>query len=107
MSALTEANYDGYSRQEVVWYKPYQGTGGPAILQGASLLFAPTDALSSNTIQGIFLSDSAVSGAGDLWAGQVLPAPGIVLQSPLTVLKVLVEIWLTQQQVYGMAAIFS
>jgi hypothetical protein len=105
MGQIVEASYDGYARQEIVWYPPYQGTAGPATLEGASLMFAPTDALVPQTIGGIILADSLTG--GDLWAGQPLPAPGTPLTGPLTVLKVVPDIALTQQLVYGGCAVFS
>jgi hypothetical protein len=99
MPSIVEASYDGYARQQVSWYPVYQSSGGLVTLEGGSLYFAPTDALISQTMTGIFLCDALVG--GNLWAGQPIPAPGKVMSNPLTVIKVLPAVGLGFGPNYG------
>lgn len=103
MSSVIEASYDGYARQEVVWYPVYQSSGGPVVLEGGSLFFSPTDSAVSQTITGIFLADAPTGGT--LLAGLPLAAPGKVLATPLDAMKVLPNFMLGQGPVYGGAYI--
>jgi hypothetical protein len=104
-SAIVEASYDGYARQEIVWYPTYVSTAGPVTLEGGSLFFQPSDSTISQTISGIFISTGLTG--GDLYMGQALPTPGVVLSGPLTILKVIPEIQLPFTPTWGGAAIFS
>lgn len=86
MSAITEANYTGYAREEVVWYPTYIDTTGPQTLEGASSHFAPTGSAVGNVITGVFLAD-ALTG-GNLLMSAVLPVPGVPLNGPSTAMTV-------------------
>lgn len=105
LSSLVEANYDGYSRQQAVWFPPWVSTAGPEILAGQDLWFSPTDSLSSNQIQGVFLASAFYGGL--LYAGAPLAAPGRTLSTPADALKVQPQFQLTTLQVYGGPAIVS
>jgi hypothetical protein len=99
LSQVTEANYDGYARQEIVWYPPYISTAGPQTLEGGSLFFMATDQNASNNITAVMLV-SALTG-GVLLAGAALPSPGVVLGPSSAALKVIPEFQLPFQQIYG------
>ncbi len=73
MADITEANYDGYARQAVVWHPPYVEQGGANAVQSASLYWTPTDSTKPNTIVGMFLADANV--AGNLLASEFFTAP--------------------------------
>jgi hypothetical protein len=96
---ITEANYDGYARQEVVWYPPYVSTQGPVTVEGASLFFAPTDAVLAATITGVFLA-TAPSG-GLLLGGAPLAVPYPILANPLTALTIVPAVQLPLGAVWG------
>jgi hypothetical protein len=105
MAGITEANYDGYSRQAVVWFPPWQSTGGPEILAAQDLWYSPTDALVSNQITGVFLADAFYG--GNLLAAAVVPNPGVQLSGPATAMKVQPQYQLPFTQIYGSPAIVS
>jgi hypothetical protein len=62
MSDITEATYTGYARQLVVWYPPFIEAAGPYALEAHSMNFNPLDAVTPNTITGVFLADSLTGG---------------------------------------------
>ena len=99
LAAITEADYDGYARQEVVWFPTFTQTSGPQIIIGVDQFYAPTDSLSANTITGVFLS-TAVSG-GVLLGAATLASPGVTLSTPETALVVEPEFSLPYTQTYG------
>jgi hypothetical protein len=99
MANITEANYDGYARQEVVWYPPYLAGGGPATLEGQSLHFAPTDATVPNNIIGVFLADAPTG--GHLLAFASWPGTGAPMSNPSQALTVDAFFQLPFQLVYG------
>ena len=101
MANITEANYDGYSRQQILWFPPIVSQSGPVLLTAQDLFFEPIDALVANQILGCFIADAFY--AGSLLAGA--PAPGnIVLGRPSNGLKVQPQWSLTTQTQYGSPA---
>ncbi len=98
MANITEANYDGYSRQEIVWLPEIVEVDGSVTKKGQNMLFAPTDALISNTIQGAFLA-SAASG-GVLIGAAAAPTP-IPLIGPAPGLFIVPVLKLTSAPNYG------
>jgi hypothetical protein len=86
MGSITEANYDGYSRQQVVWFPTWLSAGGPQVLQAQDLWFSPIDALKPNLITGIFLADAFYG--GNLLMAAPLATPGVTLYGPGAALKV-------------------
>lgn len=77
LSALTEADYNGYARQALTWSGPYTDASGQKAVQSNALYFAPTDALKPNQITMMFVA-SAVT-AGNLLYSEVLPGGPIFL----------------------------
>ena len=65
-AGITEAAYDGYARQAVVWYPTGIDALGPQDLTAHNMHFAPTDAVAPETVTGVFLSTSATTGMGTL-----------------------------------------
>lgn len=103
MSSLVEANYDGYSRQQAVWFPPWISTAGPEILAAQDLWFSPTDSASSNQIQGVFLASAFYGGL--LYAGAPLAAPGRTLSTPADALKIQPQVQFTPLQMWGGPAV--
>lgn len=99
LANITEANYSGYVRQEVVWFPTFQQQSGPQIIIGVDQFYAPTDSLSANTITGIFLATAST--AGILLAAAGLASPGVVLSTPDSALVVEPEFSLPFSQIYG------
>ena len=99
MSGITECNYDGYARQEVVWFPPFINSVGAVQDKGAILRFAAIDSTVPNMATGVFLA-SASSG-GILYGGQVLPPPGVSLMSAGQSLFVTPAWFLSALLVYG------
>lgn len=102
---IIEATYDGYARQEVVWYPPYTDVSGPQTLTGHTLEYAPTDSTVPNVITGLFLA-SAITG-GTLWAGQAQGTPGYPLQMAGQAMVLVPQFQLGYQLVYGGAQIIG
>lgn len=96
---ITEANYDGYVRQPVVWFPVIQSSGGPEVVYAQDLFFMPTDALVANLITGAFLCSSQYGGS--LWMAAALAAPGVQLSGPQNGIKVQPVFQLPTQLVYG------
>jgi len=105
MAGIVEANYDGYSRQQVSWFPPWMSTAGPEILTAQDLWFSPTDALVANLIAGVFLADAFYGGT--LLMAAAFPAPGVILSSPATALKEQAQFQLPFLQIYGSPALVS
>lgn len=70
MSDITECNYTGYARQPVVWYPTYRTSTGPQVLEGHSLRFQPTDAVTPNQGTVVFVASALT--AGTLYLAQAL-----------------------------------
>lgn len=86
LSGITEANYDGYSRQLIQWFPPWLSSQGPEVLEAQDLWFSPTDALISNLITGCFIADAFYG--GNLLMAAPFAIPGITLYGPPAALKV-------------------
>ena len=99
MAAITEATYDGYARQEVVWFPTFQQQSGPQLIVGVDQFYTPTDSLIANTITGVFLT-TAVTG-GVLLGAAALGSPGVVLSTPDSALVVEPEFSLPYTTTYG------
>lgn len=99
MVNVVEANYDGYSRQQVTWFPPFTSQAGPELLAAQDLFFEPTDALLSNQITGVFLVTAFYGGT--LYAGAMLPVPGTILGATTNAIKVQPNISFSPLQVYG------
>ncbi len=80
MSGVTEANYDGYARQPLVWFAPFLDAAGPADAAAQNLHFSPSDAVVPNTITGAFIA-STLSG-GQLLLAAAFATP-VALPGPL------------------------
>lgn len=98
MANITEATYDGYVRQEVVWLPEIVNTAGQVIKKGQNMAFTPTDALVTNSITGAFLA-TALTG-GSLIAAAAAPAP-IPITGPPSGLFIVPVLLLPSTQVYG------
>jgi hypothetical protein len=98
LANITEATYDGYARQPVVWYPPILSSSGPETLYGQDLNFSPTGSVTPNGITGIFLADALT--AGNLLMAAVLPAP-VPLNGPTTALVVEPVFQMGLGQIYG------
>lgn len=98
LAAITEANYDGYARQEIAWFPEFVNQAGQVTKKGQNMQFAPTDGTVSNTITGAFLA-TALSG-GSLIAAAVAPVP-IPLNGPPNALFIVPVLLLPSIPVYG------
>lgn len=105
LANITEANYDGYSRQLVVWFPPWIAAAGPEQLAGQDLFFSPADPNVVNQITGVFLADAFYG--GNLLAAAVLPAPGVQLSGPSRAMKVQPQFQLPFTQIYGSPLLVS
>lgn len=99
MANITEASYDGYARQEIVWLPTFIALAGPQTIKGTSLWWQPTGGLTPNVITGAFLA-SAVTG-GVLYAGAVAPGTGFPLNGTDTGLMTIPVFQLPFSQIYG------
>ncbi len=104
MASITEANYDGYARQAVVWFEPFLDVLGPFNLQGANMQFRPTDAVVPNTITGAFLATAITGGNLLLAAAFVQP---VALSGPLTALTISPVFQLAFTSNYGRPLVFA
>lgn len=83
LSQYTEANYNGYARQRIVWGdEGIDLTLRPSVFGGA-LQFQPNGSAVSNTIIGAFVADALTAGnllaVGQLTTSKVLNVPTDVL----------------------------
>jgi hypothetical protein len=67
------ATYNTYAAQVIVWGTPSVAIDGTVESVGAQLIFRPTDAVTPNSIWGVYITDT--SGAILLFAGQFDEAP--------------------------------
>ena len=105
MANIVEANYDGYSRQQIVWFPPWISAGGPELIAAQDLWYSPTDALKPNLITGVFIADAFYG--GNLLMAAALAVPGVSLGSPSQALKVQPQFSLPFLQIYGSPAVVS
>jgi hypothetical protein len=98
LASITEATYDGYARQEVVWNPEFISQAGLVTKKGQNMYFSPSDATVPNLITGVFLA-SALSG-GSLIAAAVAPVP-IALNDPTNALFIVPVLSLPSSPVYG------
>ena len=99
LSALTQADYNGYARQAVVWNGPYTDALGQQAIQSSALYFTPTDALKPNQITMMFLADALT--AGNLILSEVLPGGPIFLTGPANAFALSVIFQLPNAVNYG------
>lgn len=72
LSALTEADYDGYARQgPVEWSPEYVVLGVNHNILGDLHTFSPTGSVVGNTVKGFFIADAET--AGNLLAMEEFP----------------------------------
>lgn len=103
LANITEASYDGYSRQLVTWFPAFVAQAGPELLTAQDLFFSPTDALVVNMITGVFIADAFYG--GNLLAAAVLPLPGVQLTGPGRAIKVQPQYSQQFLQIYGSPAV--
>lgn len=99
MSDITEPTFNGYGRQEVVWYPPYIDISGVAQLEGVSQIYRPTDNLTQTQITGLFLATAPVGGT--LLAMQPIGGGGYPLNTTLQALVLVPSISLDPAGSYG------
>lgn len=80
LSAITEANYDGYARLPLTWRGPYRVISGSAKLQADNVFFQATGAVVANQITSMFVADALT--AGNLLFSEVLPGGIIPMTGP-------------------------
>jgi hypothetical protein len=95
---LTEAGYTDYARQPAVFGTPYTGSDGWVSVPVGELEWRPTDAVTPNTVIGLFLA-SAIT-AGVLLGVEAFAAP-VALQTALDFLKTVTEVRVNPEQVFG------
>lgn len=101
---LVEANYDGYERQAAgLTGTAHIGPGDLSFVQGGTLIFAPDDTTTVNTIYGQFLVDST---GNALLAVEAFDS-GINLPSPSYELTIVERFGLTPGTTYGASLVTS
>jgi hypothetical protein len=98
MADITEATYTGYARQPVVWFPPYIDVLGPETLEGISMLFRPTDAVTPNTITTLFIASAITAGTLLLTAAC---SPNVNLSDSTFALSAAPLFQLPFSQIYG------
>lgn len=98
MSGITEANYDGYARQPLVWFPPFLDVAGPATLAAQNLHYSPSDAVVPNTITGAFIATAATG--GQLYLAAALSVP-VALPGPSYALNAAAVFQLSFTALYG------
>jgi hypothetical protein len=96
---ITEADFTGYARQEVVWFPSYTDAAFLQTLEGQLCFFRPTDAVTPNVINGVFLA-SALTG-GVLLAAASLAGGNVSLNGPASALSIVPKFQLPIGAVYG------
>lgn len=85
LANYTEATYDGYAAQVMVWASatiPTPGSG--ALTTWIPLLWTPTGSITPNDIYGYYVTDAA----GTLMWAERAPSPPVALNSMLTTLPI-------------------
>lgn len=98
LSGITEANYDGYARQPLVWFPPFLDVSGPYVASAQNLHFSPSDALVQNTITGAFIATALSGGLLYMAAAFATPVP---LPSPAYAVNLAPVFQLPFTQIYG------
>lgn len=104
LANITEANYDGYARQPLVWFPTFLDAAGPQDLAAQNLHFAPNDALVPNTITGAFIV-TAASG-GQLYLAAMFAVP-VALPGPQYALNVAPVFQMAYTANYGGPNVFA
>ncbi len=99
LSAITEANYDGYARLPLTWRGPYQTLSGSATLQADNVFFQATDTTVPNQITTMFVADALT--AGNLLFSEVLPGGIIPMIAPTSAFGMAVLFQLALGTNYG------
>jgi hypothetical protein len=99
---IIEANYDGYSRQQAMWFPPFVSSAGPAQLAAQDLFYAPIDSNVPNMIAGAFLASAFYGGV--LLGGAPTPRGPIPMTGVQSAIKLQPQFQLTPGQVYGSPA---
>lgn len=86
LANITEANYTGYARQQIVWGATYQTVQSLQVIPGGLLTFQPSDAVTPNTITGVFIMDAVT--VGNLLAGLLFTGGGYPLPNANTALEI-------------------
>lgn len=105
LSAITEANYNGYARLPVTWKGPYVDSAGSAKVQADGLYFNPSDSLKPNQITSMFAVDALT--AGNLLFSEVLPNGPIWLNGPTNAFSLSVLFQLPNGTNYGDVVVIS
>ena len=98
LSGITEANYQGYARQPVVWFPTFIDSAGPQDLAAQNMQFTPTGSATGNTITGAFIATALTGGV--LYLAATLPVP-VALPSPGYALDLSPVFQLSYQNNYG------
>jgi hypothetical protein len=99
LADVTEASYDGYARQLVVWYPPFISSEGPYLLEGHSQIYTPTDTTVANNITGVMLCSALT--AGQYLCGMLSFPTTYPLTGPTQSMVVDPEISLPFSSIYG------
>jgi hypothetical protein len=59
---ITEAGFTGYARQALVWGPAYVTQAGNVGIDGGSLHWQPSDAVTPQTISGVFIASALTAG---------------------------------------------
>lgn len=105
MSAITEANYDGYARVPVTWKGPYVNPSGSSTIQSDGSYFVPTDSTVQNTITSMFVADALT--AGNLLLSMVLPNGPIFMTGPQTAFSLSLLFQLQATNNFGTALVIQ
>lgn len=62
MADITEATFTGYARQAIVWGPPYVSQAGYEAMDAGSLHWQSSDAVTPNTITGVFIASAITAG---------------------------------------------
>lgn len=102
LTDLTEANFTGYARQAAgVSSVPFVDPKGIMTLEGPSLLFQPSDTVTTNTIYGLFWTGTPST---TLLGVEMFDNP-IPLPNPLTALTIVPRFGIDQNGSYGNALV--
>lgn len=104
LSGITEANYDGYARQPLVWFPTFLDVAGPQNMTAQNLHFSPSDAVVPNTITGAFIATTLTGGL--LYLAAALPNP-VALPGPAYALNSATVFQLAYTNNYGNPGVFA